>query len=274
MNLYVLGPEGTNSHEAATRLSTSLENNEIVFCERNIDALRSASRENGYAVVPIENSSAGLVNDVVKGFWMVPGSDALHVVGETRLPIEHHLLVRPDVDEVASIRTVASHPQALAQCGAYLSEQRWIRIPSSSTALSARLVSEDPAMRDTAAIASRFAAERYGLRILREHIEDAEGNATRFHLVGPNGTHPTGHDRTPVVFRLPDEAGALLRVLQIIAGVGVNMSSLHSIPMGTTGEFAFYCELDCHRDDERGRPIVEGIRTFVPSLRVLGSYSI
>lgn len=272
---YVLGPEGTNSHEAAITFTRHLPGVEIVFRERNIDALRSASADGSYAVVPIENASAGLVNEVVKGFWLEQGDRCpLHVIREVTFPISHHLLVRNDAAPLHEIRTVVSHPQALAQCGECIDERGWITLPAASTAEAARLLASDVARRDATAIASRFAAERYGLNILREHIEDSPGNATRFHLVGPNGAPPSGHDKTIVVFQLPDVPGALLRVLQIIGGVGVNMSSLHSIPLGSPGDVAFYCELDCHADDERGRPIIAGISTFVPSLRILGAYGL
>ncbi|MBD3251093.1 hypothetical protein GF380_01305 [Candidatus Uhrbacteria bacterium] len=270
--IYALGPEGTNGHEAAAKVLVTMPDAELQFCDRNSMVLERAQSEDAYGVVPIENFSAGLVTEVVKDFWM-QGSATLHVIGEVELPIHHCLATRKDTD-LDRIKKILSHPQALQQCSTLLNEREWIRLPASSTAEAARLVSQDPDNGDTAVIASPFAAARYGLHILQDEIADHPGNATRFHVVGPNGLKPTGKDKTPIVFELPDVVGALLRVLQIIGGLGVNMSSLHSIPLGRQGSVAFYCELDCHAEDERGKPLLEGIRTFVPTLKVLGSYQI
>lgn len=275
--MYVLGPEGTHSHEAAAILAERIPNVEIRFCARNWEVLECVAEEGCYGTVPIDNASAGLVNDVVRDFWMRRGPDcSVHVIGDVHLPIEHCLLVQRHVSDAASVSNVLSHPHALAQCGRLIEKNRWTAIPTKSTADAACRLASDLSLdaSQTAVIASRFAAERYGLRILQENVCDMSGNATQFHLLGPNGSAPTGRDKTPIIFRLEDKAGALLRVLQVISGIGVNMSSLRSISLGVRGDFAFYCELECHQDDERGKPILDGIRTFLPSLQVLGSYGV
>lgn len=282
MNFFVLGPAGTNGHEAARLvLSSELQqfqfgatSYEIAYCGRNPDILRQAEQEESLGVVPIENSSAGLVADVVKGYWLkVLGEPTLNVIGEIQLPIEHHLLVHPSVSDIAELTSVMSHPQALEQCAMSLSGLGLDRrTPASSTAGAAQYVSQDETFRTVGALASRFAAETYGLKVLRDNLQDSIGNATRFHIVGPRPMAPTGNDRTALIFWVPNEPGALVNMLECIRMGRVNMTTVHSIPLGSPGEYAFYVEFECHQFDTAGQRVFQRLRSLTDRLLILGSF--
>lgn len=283
VKICALGPAGTNGHEAAKMASEMLklgqdgadQVTEISFCSRNDEILERVGRDKCFGVVPIENSSAGLVSEVVR-FWLKWAEVwlDLNVIGEILLPIEHHLLVHPSIQQVEELSGVMSHPQALAQCAKSLDRLGLkTRIPSASTAGAAAEVATNSASRSVGAIASRLAGELNGLRVISQHIEDCSGNATRFHLVARRTLpSPTGNDRTAIIFCVPNRPRALLNPLWCIGTEEVNMSSIHSIPLGTPSEYAFYCELDCHSGDRKGVMILERMRTFTNKIIVLGSY--
>ncbi len=279
--MLCLGPKGTNGHEAAMvaikRLFGDPEDWQIEFCDRNGDILEKVAGGDVYGVVPIENSSEGLVGEVVKGFWIkeMARRRAIHVIGEIHFLIEHQLLVRQEVGETRQISEVMSHPQALGQCAETL---RWLgiskTIPTTSTAFAAQSISTSPSFIATAAIASKFAAQTYGLKTLQANIEDTPGNTTRFHIIHSQRSEGVLEEkaRTAVIFKTANEPAALLHVLWSIAASGVNMSSIHSIPLGLPGKYAFYCEFDEHVETTKGGQIMARMETVVDDIIVLGSY--
>lgn len=268
----VLGPKGTNGHEVA-RTVLKVEDDNIIFCVRNEEILETCMNEKVLGVVPVENASAGLVSEVVRGFWLrhIASDVPLQVVGEVQIPITHSLLVQNSCTDMRLVQTIKSHPQALAQCSKFLKEIGAQTLPASSTAAAAKEVMGESSPH-LAAIASAFAAGIYGLSILRQHIEDYSGNATRFHILGHDSVPVTESDRTAVIFELPDEPRALVNVLWIIGSLNVNLSSIHSIPLGNPGVYAFYCEFDLHQDSDVGRKIIACMRELCKRMKVLGSY--
>lgn len=290
MKLCALGPKGTNGHQAAVIAQKLLTTNshsawsttplEIDFCDRNASVLEAVVNRGGFGVVPVENSTAGYVADVIKGFWLThPHAKDVVVIGEIDLPVEHCLLVHQHVSHLHVITHVASHPQAIEQCFGSLA--RWVpsatRLPVASTALAAKMVSESDPPYAIAAIASSFAAKEWGLKVPLEHIEDASDNTTRFHIVANttgrfSGMPVTGNDRTAIIFETPDVSGALVAALNTISVGGVNLSSIHSIPLGTPGRFAFYCEFNRHRLDPEGSAILTRLHTLTHRLIILGSF--
>ncbi|MDP2705212.1 MAG: prephenate dehydratase domain-containing protein [Patescibacteria group bacterium] len=281
IRIFVLGPEGTNSHEAAKKFSQSLPSEgTFEFCETNREALERALHDrDSLAVVPVENGSAGYVGDVLRGFWLAQLAEnvlcPLKVEAELELPISHHLLVHRSVSSMEGIEEVISHPQALEQCSAHLKELN-VRIKAdTSTAAAAKCIAEGEHLKK-AAVATAFAAKIYGLKILHANIEDFSSNATRFHLVGRKYMEPTGKDRTAVMFRLPgreNKAGSLISSLLITRDKGINMTQFHSIPVGKLGHYAFYCEFECHADDEKGLALVSHLRKQSEGqLFILGSF--
>lgn len=278
--MAVLGPQGTNGHEAAqialrtlSVFDASQRDMPLEFCSRNADVLRTVSLEKCFGIVPVENGREGVVLEVIRGFWMESEMQAPFVIGEVILPVSHSLLVHPSIVSISEIEGVMSHPQALAQCTRSLDRLRIDRRDQcNSTALAARIVSTDPGSRRMAAIASSFAGELYGLRAFERNLEDIHGNATRFHVIGPQGMKPTGSDKTAIVFWVNDEAGALCYVLELFREHKVNMSSIVSMPLGTLGSYAFYCEFGCHIEDATGALIMDELQMRATKVLVLGSY--
>jgi prephenate dehydratase len=277
MKMIALGPGGTYGHEASEitipiiqkRLSSNID---LCFGTSNTEVLEAATNQRCLALVPIENSSAGLVAGVVKGFWLRHKKAPIHVIGEVELPIYHNLLVQPWVDDVSEIDEVLTHEQALEQCVATLSAMGIRKkTPVSSTAGAAHQVSLC-GLRNVAAIASAFAGRTYGLKTLKDDMADSNGNATRFHILGPTKCAPTGQDRTAMIFWLPHMPRALANATWAISCEGADMSTIHSIPLGTFGKIAMYCELDQHCDTDAGRRIFDRLRTVTDGITVLGSY--
>jgi len=284
VKIITLGPAGTYGHEATEAVLDwlFLEHSvkpDIEFVPRNIEILNSVSKTQNLGVVPIENSTEGLVSEVIKGFWLRQADNEvarppIYVVGETKIPIRHQLLVHPSINRIEELTAVASHTQALGQCKENLDRLGlMIRKPTNSTAAAAQSVANDLAFRTTGAIASRFAGKVYGLKALQENLEDFPGNATRFHIVGPAPKRTVSeNNRTALLFWVPNKPRSLLNALWSIGMEEVNMSSIHSIPLGSRGQYAFYCEFDCHTKTDVGRKIIERMRTVVDRLFILGSY--
>lgn len=278
--IAALGPAGTNGHEAALIASKRLfgeQKADIWFCDRNQDVLRAVAEQGVYGVVPVENSAEGLVGEVIKGFWL-PESQRnstrrLYVIGEIHLPIEHCLLANPRLKKIEHVMEVISHPQALGQCAGNLDKLNISRrIPEKSTACAAKKISESANLTTSAALASKFAGEIYGLRTLRENMEDVEGNTTRFHIIGPEMFEVTGNDRTAMLFHVKNVPRAQLNALWSIGAEDVNMTSSHSIPLGLPGVYAFYCEFDSHIRSDVGKRILQRMETVTSKIFVLGSY--
>ena len=273
--VLVLGPEGTYSHEAAVKIidSSKARSVEIVPQRRNLDVLHSAEAEKCFGIVPIENSSAGLV-DIVKTFWLhqARSRQQLYVVGEVSIPVRHYLLAKKGIG-ISDLESVMSHPQALSQCAGSLDRLGIdIRTPANSTAGAAQELASMDEGSQIGAIASSFAADIYGLEVLGKDLQDFSGNSTKFHLVAPSPMPMTGNDRTAVIFNIPNEPNALMNALWAPGSQHVNMSSIHSIPSGELGDYAFYLEFDCHQDSLTGKKILDLLALLTKQLIVLGSF--
>ena len=276
MKIYALGPAGTNGHEAACRVlqrSPAGSQPEIRFCDSHAEIFERVVTEECCAVVPIENSSAGLVEET-KRFWLqldMRSAIALHVIGEITLPIRHVLAVRRDLSTKPT--QVLSHPQALAQCREHLLRYELANLlPTASTAGAGKLVAEDEKYATCGALVSPFAADIYRLWVLREHMEDHRGNSTRFHVLGRTACPPVGACRTAMLFWLKNAPRALMNAMWAIGVDGVNMTTIHSLPLGDSGRYAFYVEFDEHADTERGKNVMQRLETVVERLFLLGSY--
>lgn len=282
MRILALGPAGTNGHEAAKQAAERFDwsDAEIIFCDRNVDLLKKLGAGAGdAAVVPIENGQSGLVVETMHGFWLNQDEEGKtpQVIGEIYLPIEHCLLAKKGT-RLEEIKKVISHPQALAQCAQYL-EKKGLKIkePAASTAGAAKFVSES--LEPIAAIASPFAAEIYGLEILEQNVADYTDNVTRFQILTRPEDVPAVTDKTSdfsydtaVVFWVKDEPGSLYHALGAINSAKSNMSSIHSIPLGKPGTYAFYAEFAGHAGFGLGEAIIKLMRQSSDKLIVLGSW--
>ncbi|CDM23899.1 prephenate dehydratase [Castellaniella defragrans] len=260
-----LGPQGSFSEQAAYEhfghAITGLR------CESFDEVFRAV--EAGQAdvgIVPVENSSEGAVN---RSLDLLLNS-SLKVLGERTIRIHHNLLTR--TGGLEGVTRVLGHPQALAQCQAWLSRNHpeLERLPVASNAQAARMASEDPTC---AAIAGDAAAAAWGLSAVVSGIQDDPQNQTRFVAVGPRDAGPTGRDKTSLVLAVPNRAGAVYDMLAPLSRHGVSMTRFESRPARTgQWEYYFYVDLLGHREDEPVAQALAELRQQVAFFKVLGSY--
>jgi prephenate dehydratase len=222
-----------------------------------------------YAMIPVENSVAGRVADV---HHLLPES-GLHIVGEHYDPVHHHLLA-PKGATLGSLKIVRSHVHALSQCRNLIRELGLKPVVAADTAGAAAEVAErnDPTV---AAIASELAGQIYGLQSLRQNIEDAEHNTTRFLILSrePGKTPPGGLVVTSFVFNVRNVPAALYKALGGFATNGVNMTKLESYMVG--GRFAatqFWADVEGHPDERPLKLALDELRFFSKELRIFGVY--
>lgn len=217
-------------------------------------------------LVPVENSLEGSVPEVNR----ILLETRLKIVGEVLLPIHHSLLSLAGTG-IREIRAVYSHPQALAQCRNFLSRQALEVRAFYDTAGAARwLAAERP--HDVGVIAGRLAAERYGLEIIKENVEDHPGNRTRFIVLSAQAGEDGGNKHS-IVFTTPHRAGALSRILSIFAEERINLTRVESMPVRNNPEqWAFLLDFLSPGDEARVTKVMERAREEAASFRDLGSY--
>ena len=219
-----------------------------------------------FGAVPVENSTAGSIN---KSFDLLLDHD-LKVHGEILLRVRHNLLTIPG--NAAAIIQVRSHPQALAQCESYLNRHKYAAVPWYDTAGSAKDLAADPAP-GVGVIASRLAAQVYGLEIVDEHIEDMPNNYTRFFLVGKGEPAHAERCKTSLVFAVPNTPGSLYQALGEFATRNVNLTKLESRPRrNRPWQYVFYLDLDGHWQDAPISAAVVSLLSRAVFVKLLGSY--
>jgi prephenate dehydratase len=223
-----------------------------------------------FGLLAVENTLAGTVFEAYDALAAAPG---VHVAGEVVLPIHHCLLAPPGV-ALAELRTVESHPVALAQCGAFFARHPQLQpLVAYDTAGAARLVAE-AGDRRRAAIAGRGAAERFGLAVLAANVEDRADNQTRFFAVAraPGPLADGVPARTALLAVTENVPGALLRLLEPLAAAGLNLSKLESRPTGEPWTYRFLLEVEHSAADARLEAALEAVRRASRWVRVLGSF--
>jgi chorismate mutase/prephenate dehydratase len=265
MRVAYLGPEGTYSHAAADRhFGHAVE----TVPEAGIAEIFS-SVEAGrvrFGVVPVENSTEGAINLTLDLLTQT----SLRVCGELSMRIQHCLMSQSN--SVAEIEAVHAHPQALAQCWAWLNANlpNAERVSESSNAAAAKFALKKP---NIAAIAAETAAELYGLNTLVKGIEDQKNNTTRFLIIGDQDIPPSGDDSTLMLVAAPHRPGGLRRLLQPLEDAGVSMTRIESRPSrAALWEYVFFIAVDGHQSDRTLAPVLEELRELAPLVKVLGSY--
>ncbi len=265
LTVAYLGPAGTFTQAAAlkhfghsvhTRAQGAIDE---VFREVEAGACN-------YGVVPIENSTEGVITHTLDMFLQSP----LKVCGEVELRIHHHLMGR--VDGLDGVERVYGHQQSLAQCREWLDAHLAgvERVPVSSNAEAARIAAEEAG---SAAIAGEAAAELYHLRILAANIEDHPENTTRFLVIGRQEVPPSGNDKTSLLVSAANRPGSLYRLLKPLAEQGVSMTRIESRPSHCVNwEYVFFLDILGHRDEPAVRQALDGLQAEAELFKVLGSY--
>lgn len=268
------GEPGAYSEIAALRFGTPqpFESFDEVFAA-------VLSKKCDYGVIPIENSLGGSIH---QNYDLLQNQPVV-ILAETFVKVEHCLQGLPG-SSTEKARKVLSHPQALAQCRNFIAEHPGIKAEAAyDTAGSAKIVADggDPTI---LAIASKRAAELYGLEILRENLADEEWNITRFfciaHQDNPDLSHlknppDTRQQKTSVVFSLPNEPGSLFKAMATLALRNIDLTKIESRPSRKKAfEYLFYADFIGHRDDPNIHNALEHLREFALMLKVLGSYGV
>lgn len=262
------GEPGANSHIACR---DAYPDYEAVACPTFEDAFAAVSSgEAALGMIPIENSIAGRVADI---HHLMPHS-GLHIVAEWFLPVRHQLMA-PKGAKLDDIKTVESHVHALGQCRNIIRKLKIKAIVAADTAGSAREVAQI-GDKTRAAIATKLAAEIYGLDILAENIEDEAHNTTRFIVLAREAQHaPSGNGPviTTFVFRVRNIPAALYKALGGFATNGVNMTKLESYMIeGNFFATMFYADIEGHPDDHNVALALKELEFFSREMRILGVY--
>lgn len=229
--------------------------------------LSVTDQETEFGVVPIENSLEGSVNQTYDLFL----TNDLKVKGEIIIRISHCLIANPGTT-IETVKTVYSHPQALAQSRKFLENCKCKLIPTYDTAGSVKMLKEK-ALINAAAVASEKAAELYGMSILAREIEDNQTNFTRFFVISKEDSAKTGRDKTSIIFASPHTPGALYSALGEFAKRKINLTKIESRPTKQKPwEYNFYLDFEGHRTEPRCNEVLEVLKKNSAFLKVLGSY--
>ncbi|MEI6126366.1 MAG: prephenate dehydratase [Pseudomonadota bacterium] len=265
LRIACLGPEATFSHSAA--IQQFGEAAAYIQTRGVPDIFDEVERGRvDYGVVPIENSTEGVVNLTLDMFI----ESGLHICAEVMLEISQCLLSH--AQSLDDIRVVYSHPQALAQCYSWLAKN----LPHAdiketfSTAMAAKTAKQEP---HSAAIASEFAAKTYGVPIVQLRIEDNAQNYTRFWVIGSTSPGRTGDDKTSLMFSIKDGVGALHDMLEPFARHSINLTKIESRPFRKKPwEYIFFIDIEGHTDDEPIQRAIDEVADKSQFIKVLGSY--
>ncbi len=265
MKIAFLGPEGTFTQAAALKhFGHSIK---TVPMGSISDVFREVeSGDANYGVVPVENSTEGVINHTLDLFMHSP----LFICGEVSLRIHHHLLSMES--ELGSVKRVYSHQQSLAQCRLWLDRNLPLaeQITVGSNAEAARVAKVE---QGSAAIAGEMAAELYKLKGLARNIEDEPDNTTRFLVIGRQRALPSGEDKTTFLCATRNVAGGLSSLLLPLGRHGISMSRIESRPSRQGNwDYVFFIDIDGHQDDQHIAEALEALRQEARMLKLLGSY--
>lgn len=265
LKVAYLGPEATFSHlaciqqfgRAAQLVPVNSIREVFVEVERGLA---------DYGVVPIENSIEGIIVPTLDMFMDSPLKISAEIMFEVALNLMNLS------GDPADIKQICSHPQPLGQSRNWLeSNMKGIPVTEvSSTTKAAKMAAADPSI---AAVASTLAAEMYGLKIIRERIEDSADNFTRFLVISRVSPPVSGSDKTSLLFSVKDRAGALYEMLRPFAEHGINLTKIESRPSRKKAwEYLFFLDMEGHTEDENVKAAIAALEKDCLFLKVLGAY--
>lgn len=265
LTVAFLGPEGTFTQAATLK---HFGHSVVTQPQKSIDAIfrEVAAGSVDYGVVPVENSTEGVINHTLDQLV----NSSLKICGEVALRIHDHLMGLGT--ELSQVKRVYSHAQSLAQCRQWLNQHAndIELIDVSSNAEAARRASQEEG---AAAIAGETAAEIYGLNLIEKNIEDNPDNTTRFLILGRDAVPPSGDDKTVLLVSAQNRPGALFDLLTPLANHNVSMSRIESRPSQQANwEYLFFVDIDGHGDDERIAAALEELKGQASLFKVLGSF--
>lgn len=261
------GVEGAYTQVAMKRFfGENIDSMHVETWRDAMEAIRTGEAD--YAVLPMENSSAGIISEnydllVEYGY---------SIVGEQIIQIDHCLLGTPEA-ELSDIRQVYSHPQALMQCSSFLEEHRtWENLASKNTAMAAKKIKED-GQKSEAAIANRLTADIYGLKILQENIQNNPNNSTRFIIVSKEKIYVKDAGKISIYFELPNESGSLYHALSHFIYNNINMNRIESRPIPKRNwEYRFFIDFDGNLKDSAVQNALRGLKEETATMSILGNY--
>lgn len=259
-NIGYLGPKGSFTHQAAESRFGAMSSYVSISSIKGIFK-ELASKKVKYGVVPIENSSNGIVNDTINGFTNFDSK----IVAEVVLNIHHTLATT--CDKIEDIKKIYSKDIAFEQCRKFLNNfglDEVELIPVESTTKAAKLAALEP---NSAAICAHVAAKLYNLPILFENIEDKDNNKTRFFILSDFENAPSGNDKTSLLAKFPDEQGVLVKFLNDLNDAKINLTKIKSHIV--EGDSIFFIDFDGHKDDDNIKRVLEKHKS---SVKILGSY--
>jgi len=264
MQVAFLGPEGTFTQQATLKhFGDAVIGRPFVTVD---EVFREVAAENcHYGVVPVENSTEGVVNHTLDNFL----TSSLRICGECELKVHHHFMA---LTTDAPIERIYAHQQTFGQC------RRWldvhypdaVRIDASSNAQAAKLVSRDPG---AGAIASEVAADLYGLTILSRKIEDLSDNTTRFLVVGREPVGPSGADKTSIMVSTQNRPGALFSLLEPFHRHGISLTAIETRPSKQgMWSYVFFIDFDGHITEPDIQAVLDEVSKDALEVKILGSY--
>ncbi len=260
------GPEGTYTQAATLK---HFGHSVITQPAATIDGVfaQVEAGEARYGVVPVENSTEGMITHTLDNFMQTP----LQICGEVELRIHHHLLIK-DGDSLENAKAICAHSQSLAQCRHWLDEHwpKMERIAVSSNGEAAKMAAEGNGV---LAIAGDLAAEKYRLTKAANNIEDLSNNTTRFLIIGKESVAPGSKDKTSIIISTRNAPGALYKLLEPFYREGVSLTRIESRPSRTeTWAYVFFVEFEGHQEDKKICGILTELEEHSVVLKILGSY--
>lgn len=266
--ILYLGPQGSYCEYAMREFNLNIEAQSVNSIKKIIDEIDK--NPDFMAVLPIENFIEGIVVSTLDNLVRTKDKN-LRIIAQNTIKINHCLLSREK--DIKNIKTIISHPQALAQCQGFIADNFPFDIEiieAQSTSTAAKIASET---KEAASISNLSAAKLYNLNVLKDEINDEKGNVTRFVLIGREKAKKGNKNRTSIFFSVKNEAGSLMKALSAFVKNGLNMIYLQSRPSRTKfGEYTFFADVEGFINDEKVQNALKELECCTTSYRIIGSW--